>query len=131
MRVPRLSLLVLCPLLCGVSLAQSQFDGDFWIPKTKDAKILYVVGFVDGRNHGINEAADAFNTKVDDPRLSKLASELTVGQIVDGVDEFYKDWRNRRVVLRHAMEYVMDEAQGKDDSKLLLFMRQLDSEPKK
>jgi hypothetical protein len=99
--------------------------------KTKDAKILYVVGFVDGRNHGINEAADAFGTKLDDPRLSKLASEVTVGQIIDGADEFYKDWRNRKVLLRHAMEYVMDEAQGKDDSKLLLFMRQLDSEPKK
>lgn len=131
MRVSRVYLLAFFPLLCVASHAQSQFDGDFWIPKTKDAKILYVVGFVDGRNHGINEAADAFNTKVDDPRLSKLASEVTVGQIIDGVDEFYKDWRNRKVVLRHAMEYVMDEAQGKDDSKLLLFMRQLDSEPKK
>jgi hypothetical protein len=131
MRVPRLFVLVFCPLLCVASHAQSQFDGDFWIPSTKDAKIFYVVGFVDGRNHGINEAADALNTKLADPRLSKLASEVTVGQIVDGVDEFYKGWRNRKVLLRHAMEYVMDEAQGKDDSKLLLFMRQLDSEPTK
>ncbi len=131
MRISRLCLLLFCPLLCVALHAQSQFDGDFWIPKTEDVKMLYVVGFIDGRSHGINEAADAFNTKIDDPRLSKLASEVTVGQIVDGVDEFYKDWRNRKVILRHAMEYVMDEAQGKDDSKLLLFMRQLDSEPKK
>lgn len=40
----------------------------------------------DGRNHGINEAADALNTKIDDPRLTKLATEVTVGQIIDGVD---------------------------------------------
>src|ERR1017187_5917650 len=64
--------------------AQSQFDGDFWIPRTQDGKMLYVVGFVDGRNHGINDAAEALGTKIDDPRISKLASKVTVGQIFDG-----------------------------------------------
>lgn len=93
--------------------------------------MLYVVGFVDGRNHGINDAAEALGTKIDDPRISKLASKVTVGQIFDGVDDFYKDWRNRKVLLRHAMEYVLDEAQGKDDSALLLYMRQTDSGQKK
>ena len=94
MRFQRLILAAFFPLLCVASHAQSQFDGDFWIQKTtKDAKILYVVGFVDGRNHGINDAVEALGTKIDDPRISKLASEVTVGQIVDGVDEFYKDWR--------------------------------------
>jgi hypothetical protein len=96
MRVLSVCLLGFVPLLCVASHAQSQFNRDFWIPKTKDAKILYVVGFVDGRNHGINEAAEAFNTEIDDPRLSKLASEVTVGQMIDGVDEFYKDWRTGR-----------------------------------
>jgi hypothetical protein len=60
-----------------------------------------------------------------------LASAVTVRQIVDGVDDLYKDWRNRKILLRHAMQYVVDEAKGKDDSKLLLFMRQSDSEPRK
>jgi hypothetical protein len=41
MRVPRVYLLAFFPLLCVASRAQSQFDRDFWIPKTKDAKILY------------------------------------------------------------------------------------------
>jgi len=50
---------------------------------------------------------------------------VTVGQTVDGVDEFYKDWRNRKVIFRHAMQYVLDEAQGMDDSQLLLSMRKL------
>jgi hypothetical protein len=111
--------------------AQSDFDGDFWISKTDAIKLTYVLGFVDGRSDGISAAADAVGTTIKDPRISKLASEVTVGQIVEGVDDFYKDWRNRKVLLRHALEYVEDEAQGKDDSKLLLFMRQLDSAPKK
>src|ERR1700722_4184936 len=114
--LPLLATLLLLP--CLPLQAQSDFDGDFWLPRTKDAKIMYVVGFIDGRNDGINDAAEALGTKVDDPRVAKLASEITVGQIVDGVDEFYKDWRNRKVLLRHAMEYVEDEAKGKDDSKL-------------
>lgn len=126
--LPIVAVLLLLP--CLPLHAQSEFDGDFWIPKTRDLKLVYVVGFVDGRSHGINDAANALGVKIDDPRLSKLASEVTAGQIVDGVDDFYKDWRNRKIVLRHAMEYVLDEAQGKDDSKLLLFMRKSDSEPK-
>jgi hypothetical protein len=118
-------------LSCLPVHAQSDFDGDFWISKTDAIKLTYVLGFVDGRNDGIGAAAEAVGTTVNDPRLSKLSSEATVGQIVDGVDDFYKDWRNRKVLLRHAMQYVEDEAQGKDDSKLLLFMRQSDSAPKK
>jgi hypothetical protein len=132
MRLHELPLLTALLLLPYLPLhAQSDFDGDFWIPKTKELKILYVVGFVDGRNDGINEAAEALGAKIDDPRLSKLASEVTAGQTVDGVDEFYKDWRNRKVLLRDAMQYAMDEAQGKDDSNLLLSMRQRGSERKR
>jgi len=122
---------VLSLLLCLPLNAQSDFDGDFWIPRTKDAKLMYVVGFVDGRNDGINDAADALGTKIDDPRVSKLGSAITVGQLIDGLDEFYKDWRNRKVLLRDAIQYVEDEANGKDDSKLLLVMRQRGSERKK
>jgi hypothetical protein len=118
-------------LLCPPLYAQSDFDGDFWIPRTQDAKLMYVMGFVDGRNDGINDLAEALGTTIADPRVSKLGSKITTGQMVDGVDEFYKDWRNRKVLLRDAMQYVEDEANGKDDSKLLLVMRQRGSERKK
>jgi hypothetical protein len=87
----------LSQLLCLPLHAQSDFDGDFWISKTHDIKITYVLGFVDGRNDGINDAAEAVGATVKDPRFSKLSSEVTVGQIVDGVDDFYKDWRNRKI----------------------------------
>ena len=123
--LPAALLLLLCFSLSAH--AQSDFDGDFWTTKTYAIKVTYVLGFVDGRSHGINDAAEALGTNLQDPRISKLAFEVTVGQIVDGADEFYKDWRNRKVILRHAMQYVLDEAQGKDDSELLLSMRKQDS----
>jgi hypothetical protein len=120
---------VLLLALCFIPSAQSQsyFDGDFWITKSYAVKVSYVIGFFDGRSYGIDEAAEAVGTTIQDPRISKLASEVTVGQTVDGVDDFYRDWRNRKVILRHAMQYVLDEAQGKDDSQLLLSMRKEDS----
>jgi len=62
-RFQRLQLVVLFSLLCIASNAQSQFDGDFWLPKTQEQKTLHVVGFVDGRNHGINDAVEALEVK--------------------------------------------------------------------
>ncbi len=70
-----------------------------------------------------DDAAGAFQTTVLDPRLSSLASRVTVGQIVEGLDEFYKDWRNTRIRIRDAIEYVLMEAKGKDGRELLRFLR--------
>ncbi len=113
-------------LILGVvyAAAQSDFDGDYWKTKSSDAKLLYVVGFVDGRNLGINEAATALQTDFGDSRLKSLNTRITVGQLVDGLDDFYKDWRNTKIRIREALEYVTKEAQGKDGTKLLLFLRQ-------
>jgi len=104
--------------------AQSDFDGDYWKKTTQDAKTKYLIGFVDGRNLGINEAATALQVGFSDSRLKSLDSRITVGQLLDGLDEFYKDWRNAKIRIREALEYVTMEAQGKDGTKLLLFMRQ-------
>jgi hypothetical protein len=102
---------------------QSSFDGDFWKTKSRDVKLVYVLGFVDGRNEGLNQAASALGTSISDPKIAKLASNTTVGQIVDGLDEFYKDYRNGRILIRDAIEYVLMEANGEDGSDLLKFTR--------
>jgi hypothetical protein len=108
---------------------QSNWDGQFWTTKTRDLRLVYVSGFFDGRNEGINEAAGALGTNIYDPKISKLASKVTAGQIVDGLDEFYKDYRNARILVRHAIEYVMMEAEGQDGSKLLQYLRQQAAKP--
>jgi hypothetical protein len=109
---------------------QSNLDGDFWKIKNRDLKLVYVTGFVDGRNEGLNAAAGALGTNISNPKIAKLASEVTVGQIVDGLDEFYKDYRNARILMRHAIEYVLMEAQGEDGSQLLQYMRKQAAQPK-
>lgn len=107
----------------GPAHGQSTFDGDFWQAKVRDLKLIYVVGFFDGRNSGVNEAARNLGTTVLDQRLKGLASRVTVGQIVDGLDEFYKDWRNRRIFIRDAIPFVIAQAEGKDDPQELLMLR--------
>jgi hypothetical protein len=98
--------------------SQGSWDGDFWKTKGRDLKLVYVTGFVDGRNEGANEVAGALGTSILDPKIAKLASKVTVGQIVDGLDEFYQDYRNARILVRYAIEYVVMEAQGEDGSSL-------------
>jgi hypothetical protein len=52
---------------------------------------------------------------------------ITMGQFVDGIDAFYKDFRNRPVEAEQAIEYVRDQARGKPaqelESKLTLWRR--------
>ena len=45
-------------------------------------------------------------------------SGLRAGQLVDGVDEFYKDFRNKNILVDVAMRYVKDELRGKTDKEL-------------
>ena len=116
-----------CLFVLGFGLpaaAQSHFTGDHWRTWPPDVRVVYLSGFVDGRNQGVNEAARIFETNVLDPRLAPLAKTITVGQILEGLDEFYKDWRNTRILVRHAVEYVVMEAEGKDGTELLRFLRE-------
>jgi hypothetical protein len=109
--------------------AQSNIDGEFWTTKNKDLKLVYLLGFMDGRNEGANEAAGALGTPILNPRLAKLASNITAGQVLDGLDDFYKDYRNARILVRDAIEYVFMEAGGQDGSKLLILLRQQAAKP--
>lgn len=43
---------------------------------------------------------------------------ITMGQFVDGVDTFYKDFRNRQIEIGLAMAYVRDAVKGKSAAEL-------------
>jgi hypothetical protein len=45
-------------------------------------------------------------------------TNLRFGQLLEGVDEFYKDFRNKGVDIDFAMGYVRDELKGKSPDKL-------------
>src|SRR5437588_9212736 len=43
---------------------------------------------------------------------------ITMGQFVDGVDAFYKDYKNKQLAITWALEYVRDEIKGKPSAEL-------------
>lgn len=53
------------------------------------------------------------------PEVQMLSySGLRTGQLVDGVDEFYKDFRNKNIRVDVALRYVKDELRGMTDKEL-------------
>jgi hypothetical protein len=98
--------------------AQSEFDGNNWVGWHVDLRLLYFVGWVDGRSHGINAGVKAIDPAAPpdprkDPRLTSLGSKVTVRQMVDGTDNFYANFRNRVIPVRFAADVVWDEATGR------------------
>ena len=43
-----------------------------------------------------------------------MSDMLTAGQIVDGVDEFYKDFKNRSILVTWAVEIAVRQIAGED-----------------
>jgi hypothetical protein len=97
--------------------AQSSLICAEWIKWTDDAKMFYLVGWVDGRQSGNFEATQQFAPAIaehwkTDKRVNALQSNVTVGQINKGVTSFCADYRNEHVDVRSAVEIVFREASG-------------------
>jgi len=109
----------------GPALAQSAFTGHGWREFSRDTKVVYVAGWIDGRSQGLWDTLQAIDEKrwskgvleglEDDVQLRGLFSGagITVNQLVDGVDKFYEDHRNMHIELRAVVDIVLDEISGK------------------
>jgi len=105
-------------LLASQVRAQSDFDGNAWVGWHTDIRMMYLVGWVDGRQAGAWEAVSAVAPELrskwtEDPRIAKLELEVTVGQLLKGVNSFYDDYRNLTISIRSAVGIVVDEATGR------------------
>jgi hypothetical protein len=109
---------VLTITLSAPMSAQSSFTGQNWRDWSSDVRLMYLVGWVDGREHGLFEATKEFaptliSTWPKNPRVAKFASNVSVGQVHEGVNKFYEDYRNMHIAIRTALEIVDDESTGK------------------
>ena len=50
--------------------------------------------------------------------VGKYFKDVTNGQLVDGLDDFYSDYRNRRILLSNAIWLVSNSIAGEDKKKL-------------
>jgi len=78
-------------------------DGTWWQSKSQPFKDGFIIGYKDGIK-----------------QTSSKTDALAVGsaQMIDGLDHFYKDFRNVNVQAEDAMPYVSDELSGKSDDAL-------------
>jgi hypothetical protein len=132
MRWLRLILQILVILLfsCGaVSPGEhTRRDGNWWVAESDLSKSTYVLGMFDGTTLGRDFAVRKYSQKYEDyAKLSNetttilnafteteqlLMSNVTVGQVVAGLDDFYKDYKNRKIESVYAVEVVLEGAAG-------------------
>lgn len=77
-----------------------------------------MVGFFDGMRLGRNFAAGGADTKKNcdvacvsnyADKANEFLTNITAGQLCDGLDEFYKDFRNRGILVYDAVWVVLNQ----------------------
>lgn len=95
-------------------------DGDWWRSQKQFAKYHYAAGLFDGTTVGFNflefgMSAEIF-FKTGGPNSYKTTSQkhfhITGGQLVDGLDRFYSDYRNRSIAITNAVTVVVYSVTG-------------------
>ena len=136
------ALFLLVLLGIGVSYGQQQqtqtHNGYWWTDQAQSFKL----GFATGYAMAMTDASDAASFRclaaknggtipekypgdemvtacLQAPEVVALNfGGLRIGQLVDGAEEFYKDFRNKSIEIQLTMRYVRDQLKGKSDKEL-------------
>jgi hypothetical protein len=128
--------LTFAPIVRG---ADNQRDGNWWNTLSHPTKVAYALGFLDGNSYAevkfqgplLYGMADPKTGQPDRARanvamtISKLeddqAKELnnvTSGQLADGLDHIYADYRNMRIHALDALIVVIRSINGMSDAEV-------------
>lgn len=148
MKVARLFLLLSVLLSGRESYAQTKFNGNWWSQNDRAGKVMFVIGFWEGEVEESDNWSISLGMAVPEKNFkdmleflmvgTKKAAErvnqtkdMNAGQMVDGIDTYYKDFRNRTIPVRAIMRVVKWSVNGKDDAaieKFLVVLRKSASE---
>jgi hypothetical protein len=107
--------------------AQHRKNGQDWRNWTRDERVFYVAGYMEGRNTVLGEVMideqlgiGEQYTNEKKPKLAAIArladsvpSKLTNGDIVDGLDRFYDEPANRLIALPYAIGILALKVNGR------------------
>lgn len=119
-------LIVLMSNATALGQGKIRRDGNFWRIQIgcgeacEIAKAAYVNGFSDGEAFGsmalsTNKAAYAFYQK----EVRSRFDNVTASQVSDGLDHFYEDYRNRRILMALAVWLVIQEIAGVPETEMV------------
>ena len=137
----RTCLAVLFFVLTGSGTIHGQeqtHNGYWWVDKSLDFKLGFASGYVLAMVNATDAAAfrclaannggtlptkypgdEALNACLKEAEATTLSfNNIPMGQLVDGVNEFYKDFRNKNLTIGVAMRYARDALKGKTDKEL-------------
>lgn len=137
-----LALLVLAALGVGIIHGQqtqrTSYNGYWWLPSTEQFKLGFATGYATAMTGAADAASfrclaaknggtipekypgkEALEACLQTPEVKALSfGNIRIGQLVDGVDDFYKDFLNKGIEVQLAMRYVRDRLKGKTDQEL-------------
>jgi hypothetical protein len=99
----------------------------FWGKADGKLKFAYLIGYFDAEQHyrlALDEGAkplcaDAGKSWIEGfERKIPMPNNMTVMQTSDGIDEFYRDWRNRSVELFLAQNIVRLQITGRPQAEI-------------
>jgi len=115
--------------LCLINLSTAQAenireDGNLWITLTSEQKVMYTKGFDTGMQLGYRMSYwgfvyDDLKTQCSKDvaasfsmHINKYFKHVNVRQIIDGLNDFYSDYRNRRIEIMGAIWLVVNGIAG-------------------
>jgi len=123
----------------GQDRPATRTNGNWWNALNDLAKYGYIIGYTDGSSKADATWADGLcKPQVPAKYLAAVQngndySEFTIGQLVEGLNQFYKDFRNTKILTRDAMMVVRQQISGvpqKEIDEGLEFLRQTALDPR-
>jgi hypothetical protein len=123
----------------GQDRSALRHDGNWWKSLNNLTKYGYVAGYAEGSEKAdatwaYGECKTKVTTKYSDAvQKGNDYSGMTFGQLIEGVDEFYKDFRNTRILTRDAMMVIKQQISGisqKEIDETLQVLRQTALDPR-
>lgn len=117
--------LALCAYLALSAASQSDAtkarDGYWWLDLSRSDKLVFVGGYVAGISRA--EKLVRIYTETETLKVANGANrdlilrnfdlyEISYGQFAEGLDAFYGDFRNKRILFDYAVVYVRDQVRG-------------------
>ncbi len=86
-------------IVSNVFAQELRQDGNWWATLQPVTKLHFALGVCNGMNVG-----GALSSNGDISRIegyNKWITNISVGQIIEGVDTIYQDYKNKRILIEH------------------------------